>query len=76
MSELLSAWPLALEDSGSGSAMGENKEDWNLTACQLPQGWALLKCHQSGNRRQGLQATTEIMRDWETRLVKELEGLE
>jgi hypothetical protein len=76
MAKLLSAWPSSQEDTGSGSVMGENGEDWNLTACQLPKGWALLKCHQSGNQMQGLQTTTEIMRDSETRFVKRLEELE
>lgn len=54
--------------------MGENKADWNLTAFQLSKGWALLKCHQSGNQMQSLPTTTEIMRDWEARLHQKIEG--
>lgn len=54
--------------------MAENKADWNLTACQFSRGWALLKCHQSGNQTQGLPTTTEIMRDWETRHHLKTEG--
>lgn len=75
MAQLLPAWPLSQEDTGSGrSVMAENKADWNLTACQFSKGWALLKCHQSGNQTRGLPTTTEIMRDWETRLHRKTEG--